>query len=459
MGLVVGVMEKADSIPSSFLLLELAHRARRAAFAPELEFLLVNDTRLLLPYRQSVLWRSGTGVVALSGVVQADRNAPYVQWISQVCAQLAQGNEMAQGAREVADQDVTAAVAADWKEWLPAHAVWVPLAIDDESASASAGLLLCMAQAPASDRLPLLTEWGDVWSHAWRALQRPSWTPARWLRKDRSLGRAWWRRPSLWSLVFLLAIAFVPVRLTVLAPGELVPAEPAVLRAPLDGVVDLVHVQPNEIVKQGQLLYSLDEAQIASRLEVSEQALLTAEAEYRQFAQMALGDARSKTQLAVLAGRIGERRAEQAFLAEQRKRTRVVAPRDGMVLFDAPSEWIGRPVQTGERVMRIAQPNLMEIEAWVSIGDAVPLPVGTTVRLYLAANPFASLEGKLRYVAYEAVPRPEGTHAYRVRAAVEDVHGARIGQKGTAKLEGDTVPLVYWVLRKPWAVIRQWVAL
>jgi multidrug efflux pump subunit AcrA (membrane-fusion protein) len=83
------------------------------------------------------------------------------------------------------------------------------------------------------------------------------------------------------------------VHLTVLAPGELVAAQPAVLRAPMDGVVEQIHVQPNEMVKQGQLLFNLDEAQLASRLEVSEQALQTAEAEYRQFAQLALGDVRS----------------------------------------------------------------------------------------------------------------------------------------------------------------------
>lgn len=134
------------------------------------------------------------------------------------------------------------------------------------------------------------------------------------------------RRPGLWAACALLAAGAIPVRLSVLAPGELVAAQPAVLRAPLDGVVAQIHVQPNQIVKQGQPLFSLDEAQIASRLQVAQQALSTAEAEYRQFAQMALGDPRSKAQLAALAGKIGERRAEQAFLAEQLGRASVTAP-------------------------------------------------------------------------------------------------------------------------------------
>ncbi|WP_341675845.1 efflux RND transporter periplasmic adaptor subunit [Comamonas thiooxydans] len=247
--------------------------------------------------------------------------------------------------------------------------------------------------------------------------------------------------------------------MSVLAPGELVAAQPVVLRAPLDGVIDQIHVQPNQMVRKGERLFGLDEAQISSRLEVAQQALLTAEAEYRQSAQLALGDARSKAQLAALVGRIGERRAEVQYLSDQRDRSRVLAPEDGMVLFDSPTEWLGKPVQTGERVMRIARPDEVEIEAWVPIGDAIPLAQGATVKLYLAANPMAGLEGKLRYMAYDANARPDGSYAYRVRASMSFAkEEARIGLKGTAKLQGDWVPLVYWVLRKPWAVLRQFFA-
>ena len=38
------------------LLLELGHRARAAGSIAELNFLLVNDSRFLTPYRQSCLW-------------------------------------------------------------------------------------------------------------------------------------------------------------------------------------------------------------------------------------------------------------------------------------------------------------------------------------------------------------------------------------------------------------------
>lgn len=450
------------AVHPAVLLLELGHRARQAKSVNELEFMLVNDTRLLLPYRQAVWWNAEQGVAALSGVMQPDRNAPYAQWAAQVCAHLAQAE--AAEVRAVTAADLPPALAAQWAQWLPASAVWVPMALAPAAGANAntgrAGVLFAGAESP--ERWTLLKEWCGVWTHAWQALQRRRrWTPAQWWHglRQRQAQPMWWRKPAVWALAGVLVLGAWPVHLTVLAPGELVAAQPAVVRAPLDGVVEHVHVQPNQMIKQGEPLFSLDEAQIASRLEVSEQALQTAEAEYRQFAQLALGDARSKSQLAAQAGRIGERRAEQAFQSEQRQRAQVVAPQDGMVLFDAPSEWIGKPVQTGERVMRIAQPDAVEIEAWLPIGDAIPLAPGAPVQLYLAADPLASIQARVRYVAYDAVARPDGSYAYRVRAEVTQADKARIGLKGTAKLQGERVSLAYWVLRKPWASVRQWAAL
>ena len=66
-------------------ILELNRRTRAAADAAELGFLAVNDTHTLAPYRQAALWSADSGIVALSGLVDVDANAPYAQWLRQVC--------------------------------------------------------------------------------------------------------------------------------------------------------------------------------------------------------------------------------------------------------------------------------------------------------------------------------------------------------------------------------------
>lgn len=422
--------------------------------------MLVNDSHALAPYRQSALWLAEGGVACLSGVVQVDGNVPYVQWLDALCPTLA--GRGAAPARVVA-ADLPEEVGTAWKDWLPAHGLWLPLgAAEAESpAAAVAGGLLLARELPWTEHdVALLAEWADIWFPAWTQLRRPRAGVLQGLlgslRRTRptSPDTPWWRRRWLRWAALAVAVAAMPVRLTVLAPGELVPARPAVIRAPLDGVIDTFHVEPNASVVAGQPLFGFDEALIQSRLDVSRQALSTAEAEYRQTAQQALNDARSKAQLTVLTGKIEEKRAEVAYLAEQLGRARVLAPRDGIALFDDPSEWIGRPVTVGERVMRIATPGDVEVEAWLPLADAIPLDEGAGLSLYLNASPLSPVAARLRYLAHDAVQRPDGGYAYRLRARLEGGTGHRVGLKGTAKVNGRWVPLAYWVLRRPAATLR-----
>ena len=147
------------------------------------------------------------------------------------------------------------------------------------------------------------------------------------------------------------------------------------------------------------------------------------------------------------------------LIDKQFKRSQVLAPSDGIALFDESSEWAGRPVTTGERVMRLAAPDDKEIEAWVAIGDAIPLPPGARVQLYLSASPTESLSGRLRYISHEAQRRPDGSSAYRLRATLDAPTTQRIGGKGTARVAGEEVSLGYWMLRRPLGAVREWLGL
>ena len=433
---------------------DLAHRARQAASDRELGFLLVNDTLALAPYRQAALWLQDGGVWSLSGVVQVDANVPHVHWLEAVCQHLqAQGGD---GVRAFSANDLPPELAADWAQWWPAHALWL-----GATASNVPGAGILVRDAPwTHEELTALQEWAEIWWHAFAALHRPRITHLKaWKEKSSQLlawqeGQAWWRQRRVQLIAAVLVALFWPVRLTVLSPGELVPAHPLVIRAPLDGVIDVFHVQPNQQVKAEQPLFSFDEIVIQSRLEVALQTLATAETDYRQTSQLALSDAKSKTQLGMLVGKVEERRAEVDALQEQLARARVLAPKPGVVLMDDPSEWIGKPVATGERILRIATLDDVEVEAWVSVADAIRLAPGDAVTLYLGASPLSPVSATLRYMAHDAVQRPDGTFAYRVRATLDGKTSHRVGLKGTAKLHGGWVPMAYWVLRRPWATVR-----
>ncbi len=435
---------------------DLSHRARQAASDRELGFLLVNDSLALAPFRQAALWLDQEGVWSLSGVVQIDANVPYVQWLDAVARHLQSvGGDRV---RPFTASDLPADLAAEWAHWWPVHALWL-----GSSASGLAGAGIWVRDLAWSEgELTAMQEWSEVWWHAFAALHRPRIARLRGWRTRLAKALAWqddlvwWRQRRLQVVAVLLAALLWPVRLTVLAPGELVPAHPLVIRAPLDGVIDVFHVQPNQQVKAQQALFSFDEIVIQSRLAVAMQALATAETDYRQTSQMALSDSKSKTQLGLLIGKVEERRAEIDALQEQLTRARVLAPQEGVVLMDDPSEWIGKPVATGERILRIATLDDVEVEAWVPLADAISLAVGDEVVLYLSASPLSPVSATLRYMAHDAVQRPDGSYAYRIRAALSGKTHHRVGLKGTAKLHGGWAPVSYWVLRRPWATVRQY---
>lgn len=435
---------------------DLARRARQAESDRELGFILVNDSMALAPYRQAALWLAGDGVWSLSGVVQVDANVPHAQWLDAVAHHI-QALEAGQGAtRTFTAADLPADLASQWAQWWPAHALWLG---SNNPQVQGAGLLL-REEPWQADEIATLQDWADVWWHAFAALHKPKALRLRgWKDKLKnalawSPDKPWFKQRRVQVLGVVLAVLLWPVRLTVLAPGELVPAHPVMVRAPLDGVIDVFHVQPNQLVKAQQPLFSFDEMVIQARLEVAQQTLATAETDYRQTSQMALSDVRSKSQLGLLAGKVEERRAEFEYLQEQLARARVLAPQAGVVLMDDPSEWIGKPVATGERILRIATLDDMEVEAWLPLADAIALEPGDAVTLYLSASPLSPVSATLRYMAHDAVQRPDGSFAYRVRAALDDKTSHRVGLKGTARVHGGWVPLAYWALRRPWATVR-----
>jgi Barrel-sandwich domain of CusB or HlyD membrane-fusion len=443
---------------------DLSRKARQAGSDRELGFLLVNETLALVPYRQAALWLAEEGAWSLSGVVQVVAHVPFVQWFEAVCRHLQQQATEASGPMAFSAADLPVELAADWAQWWPAHALWLPSepgASGSGGSPALKGAAVLLRDTPwTEEELALLHEWSGVWWHAFAALHRPRLSRWRgwhgWLARALSWhgDRPWWRQRRMQWLALVLAVLLFPVRLTVLAQGELVPANPTVVRAPLDGVIDVFHVQPNQQVQAGQALFSFDEIVIGSRLEVAMQALATAETDYRQTSQLALSDARAKAQLALLLGKVEERRAEIDYLQEQLTRARVLAPQPGVVLMDDPSEWIGKPVATGERILRLAALDDVEVEAWVPIADAIRFEPDAQVSLYLSASPLSPVSARLRYMAHDAVQRPDGGFAYRVRATLTYKTEHRVGLKGTAKLQGGWAPLAYWVLRRPWATLR-----
>lgn len=421
-------------------LLQLEQRAREAEDVPALGFLMVNDTHGIVAYRQAALWLAPGRLAALSGLAQPERDAPFTAWLTALLARLA----AAPGAGET--QVLTQATVPQpegWAEWLPAQLLWLPLRHRGRWLGA---LVLAREEGWTEGEQRLLGLLAGAYGHALAALQ-----PRR--------ARPRLRRPLLAAVALLgmIGIGLLPVRDSALAPAEVIAQEPMVVRAPLDGTVEQVHVRPNEAVAAGQLLLTLDPRRLQAQLEVARRAAEVAEAELRQATQQAVTDARARASLPMLQGRLDQQRAEAAFLQDQLARIEVRATQPGVAVFDDANEWLGRPVVIGERIMQIADPARVALEIRLPVADAIALEPGAEVRMFLNVNPEAPVPATLSFASYRAQLGEDGVLAYRLRAAFpEGAAPLRIGLKGTAKLHGQEVRLAYHVFRRPLSTLRRW---
>ncbi|MNZ14307.1 multidrug resistance protein MdtN [compost metagenome] len=244
------------------------------------------------------------------------------------------------------------------------------------------------------------------------------------------------------------------MRQSVLAPAEVVPQGGRVVAAPLDGVIAEFLVKPNQGVAAGDLLLRFESTSLKAQADVAERALGVAEAELKANTQRAFADAESSARIDLLAARVEQKRAERDYARQLLARSEVRAERAGIAVFADAERWTGRPVQTGERLMQIADPAQAELRIELPVGDAIALQPGAEVALFLDSDPLNRHSARLERAAYEAQSTAAGQLAYRLDAAFSDTP-PRIGLRGTAKLFGERAPLAYYLLRRPLAAARQ----
>jgi hypothetical protein len=436
-------------------LIDLERRAR-AARGAERTYLIVNDTALVVSYQQSALWRRGQ-LAAVSGVATVEASGPYARFLRSVLPAAAKMAAAKIAAAKVAAGDPESPFVVDaatlgvppeeWSAWFPPEALFLPL--PDPRGGPPDGLLLGRQDPFHPAELQLLEAVAGTYGLALAASELP-----RRRARRLPLRRLW----QAGVVVLVVAVSFAPVRSSVLAPAEIVSAAPFPIRAPFEGVVDTIHVTPNAQVNKGDRLISFETTERRAKAEVSDKALEIARAEYAEASQLAFNDPQAKGKLPILRAKIDQAQLEADYNQTMLNRAEVVAPADGVAVFDDAHQWIGRPVALGERIMILAAPVSNALDIAVPVADVVTFERDAEVLFFPNIAPDRPARGALTSVAYAAAVNPEGVLGYTARAHL-DADGLRLGLKGTAKIYGEPRPFILWVLRRPMAVVREWLSL
>lgn len=423
-------------------LFDLQRRAHACSTSEALGFSMVNDSQEAFGYRHAALVIDGQAR-ALTAVSTLEKHAPFVAFVERLAA----GVEVAPGpaVRVVEANSLPTDLRQDWAEFSAAQALWISLS--SPKGEVLGGIWMARDKHWHPAEISFLNQLAETYGHAWTAL-RPM--------------RRWRRRvPTPVALVAVVGVIIalcIPVRQTVLAPAEVVPRDSLVVTAPLDGVVARFEVKPNQQVRAGDVLVRFEDTALNAQADVAERSLQVAEAELRSNSQRAFADAESGARVELLSARAAQKRTERDYAKALLARAVVRSDRDGVAVYADPDLWVGRPVQTGERLMEVADPGKAKVRVDVGVGDLIDLKPGSSGELFPDNDPLSGYPLQVRDVAYESQPIAGGQVAYRVDA---DLLGepARLGVRGTAKLAGERVPLAFYLFRRPIAALRQYVGL
>ena|GEM_PF-899653 len=446
----------SESLQTLATLHRLTLEAGLSATRQQLIFRILNHSVAYCHYDRAVLWDLKNDrrprLLGVSGACDVNRQAPLVvEWrrVVRALPDLHSAN--------LIEAKLPPAQRPAW-ERLAARtsglsAVWLPIKLGDRAA---AGLWLERwggRRFTARDvtRLEALALGYQL---AWRGLHARPGCLRRLLCS---------RRGVLWSLVLVLALGalvLVPVPLRIVAPCEVVPKDPLAITAPLAGVIEEVTVLPGRQVSAGELLAVYDKRVALEELKVARQQVQIVESDLQRARVQAFDKAAARAEIALLENRLEQEKTRLRIAEYRAERLEIRAPIAGTLMFSDPNEWRGRPVQVGERLMLLVDPQRTKVRIWLPQHDNIRFDSERPLRVILHSEPGQARAARLCFLANHSQTGPDGQARFRAEAEwLEPARGAKLGLQGSAILYGEDVPLGYWLLRRPLASARRFLGI
>jgi len=408
-----------------------------------------NETRRFINYRQAFLLHSAVRgarpkLICATSLPAVDRDAPFVRWLEKIVARMAKDNGLdRQRSFKLAtycDDSDEEAHSYPFPELF-----WTPLLEQD----AAIGGFLAVRESPWLQSEQRVAErFCRLYVHAWQAIKGRGTLS----RKRRLSGRL------LWLCTLLIALlAIFPVSITALAPAEVAPLDPLVVAAPFNGVVKEILVEQGAQVAQGDELIAFEDVEWRNGYDIADETESVAQARFQRESQRAIADSRAKREIAVARAELELATTEKAYARELLDKTRLISEGEGLAVYTDKRDWIGKPVSAGESILQIANPEKVRFSIDLPVRESLVLQDGARIKVFLDSDPLHPVEAKLVEASYQAVRDKRDILSYRLSGELLDIDGKlpRIGVQGTAQIYGDKAPLVYVLLRKPLASLRQ----
>lgn len=242
------------------------------------------------------------------------------------------------------------------------------------------------------------------------------------------------------TIIALAFILFADGQYRVSAPAVVEGKVQRVISAPMDGFLAEQFARAGDQIQQGQELGALDDRDLKLdqvSIAAEQQELL---GEYRE--AMAEHD---NAKVSILSARIEQANAQMKLVNEKLKRTRLIAPFDGIIIEGDLSQSLGAPIVKGDALFKLAPKDEFRIMLEVSDSDIAQLQARQSGELALSSLPGETLPFEVSKIT--AVSTAEDSrNFFRVEARLlEERKDLRPGMEGVAKVQlGERSLLWIW---------------
>ena len=434
-------------------LIGLEKKVREALSKDELNFILVNEIREIIDFTNAFLLKQtpiGTfNVEAISDLAIVDRTAPLVTFIEKIVNH--KDHNQPKDIINIDIQDFAKKNKLTKNKNLPNILILIPIHSPQKGHQ---GFVAINKESVINDsEIELLKHLSGTFGHAFNSFI--STFPIKESIKKYFSGKNKWK-----TIVIILLIIFFPVSMTTTAPVEVVAKNPSLITAPFNGVIKKIIVNNNDTVESGDLLAVLEDNDLINQYNLAKQTLQVAEKELLRTRQSSFSDNTEKSKLAELQSQVLLKKAEMNYANEKLEMTKILSSINGVAIVENTLDWQGKPVNVGEKIMTIADPNLVEFLIWLPVKDSIIINNKAKVKIFLDINPMNSLKGKVLRASYKPYLSPSEVLSYKLVSSLnENQEIPRLGLRGTAKIYGSRVTLFYYLFRKPITYMRQFIGI
>ena len=438
-------------------LIDLKSQAYKLDSAKELAIFACNSPHQLHRYFQAVSWQRNKlnkiEILAVSGVSNVEKNAPIVRFLVHLIDKALSFeknhtpllfNPKAIKNTELKEQ---------WNEFLPPYCQWLPYVNNDKP---EAGLIIFHEKKVTPECHKAFITLTKTFEYIWYNFSENRKKQFGLIAKFTRSGVQ-----KLAVIALIVAILSIPVRESALAPASVVPTKPIIVSSSISGVIQDIHVNPNDFVKKGDLLVSLDADELTSDLDVATKELASAKTEFLIASQRSFNQEDARAEVNLLQSKVEGAELNVERAQSLLDRSRIYAVQDGLAIYTDKFEFLGQTVNIGQRIMLIADVDAVEIDIYMPVGDTIDFKVDDEVSLFLNTDPTNPIKAKLRQTSYEPRNRDNGDYVFHLKAQFDsNEYQGRIGWAGTAKVYSSSkLSLFMYFFRRPISTVRRFLGI